>query len=583
MAGNNIQDLTDEVLRAVTTHNKQLAASSDVVMSINNQQEAERLIMVEAAKGGGMGFATGDGTRQSLAAIEQRKRADLLAQEQTLKAATAVGANMADAGELVTARLATLSRSVDQTTKDTQVVRDKLETRFLDAPVDWVLNQFTIGGDIKRAEASRAQVASQAAGILNINQSLQTTAVTNNNNKRVITEATIAADMEANAKYLAAQAAERNHGLLGTGLGTIEALTRMSAQQVDNLSKAQSAAIGSEQYKMAQKQFELQTKNINSEIDARDWKMSIEKADRSALEELGQSIRDGAKVSENIDLNPKMFSTPKLMQLLYAKYPDTLRWLQAGIKYQANGHVVLGDGTVAGAVKDVMDFKGPGQPAAAPIIDLYKKTVRQVSMTPATDLAAHGVNPAKKEDVYRFAGSLAAKAAGSMGKDISFGPDGYAGNIYAPPPLATVAADDGKWFAAIKASPLWQQVIEPQFKAGGLVENNPRVLVASGIAAVKAGKITSNDFDTGMATYFQSMKIYNNGTKFYQGYGLPSQDGFPTTIATGLLGGDEVYDFTKQMDITRMRLKFGLGSLLTPSLPGVMEAGFDVLIPPTGK
>lgn len=568
----SVQSTTEELLTALGLANKQIATKyAPVIEDVHKQQEADRLKAAAAEEAAG--FTGADGTRRSLEAILQEKRESQVAQDNTITAAVAAGADPRANATATTERMAKLGKDVDRSINDTSLVRDKLETRFLDHPLNWIANQFTLGGDIERANASRQAVATEAAGILSLNQAVQAEAVKNNQIKKTITDGTIAADMKANAAFLTGKAAEKDFALLGQGTATIMAGATMTAHQIDNLAKAQSATINSGQFALAQKQAARMEENMRSEIAARNLDMEIKQGNLDAAKEVAATIVIGAKSGDNVILDPKMFSTQKLAMMYANGHVDAKRWFEQGIKFQAYDHPVLGS-TPADVAGAVMELKGKGQPAAAPILELYKKSVKDISLMPATELMASGINPAKKEDIHRGAGIKVALVAGEMAKNIEFTSDGYNGNIYAPPSLDVVTADNGKWFAATTNTALWQKVLGPQIKVGGLSENNPKVLVARGLEGVKAGLITPAEFDSGIATYARQMQWYNNGTRFYQGYGLPPQAGFPTTIDSGVMGGGEIYDLAKDTDVTRMRLKFDITSGIRAGILNGLTGGF---------
>lgn len=556
MATATVQSATDELLEALISGRNKLEENSTVVRQIRDDQEAARKAAVTAEALSGT--AGPDGTRKVLSALKVEQDAELLKQQQNNEYSSKLGINLAGNAKVATELAVDLNDSAIQSTRDAKIVRDKLGVRFLDSPIDWVMAQATVAGDVERANASRARVATAADALLKTNAAAQSQAVTNNNNKITLSGTVIADNLAAAQAAIDSRVQTHNFNLLGAGAGTVKLLMEADADRIKLLTTTQTAVINSGEWGIHQKQLALQTKNIESEIELRRLNIDATKMNAEGGKQIAETMVKGAWETEHIKLDPAMFTTAKLMHMFSAKDDKAVRWFNAGVNYEANGFPVVG-ATVADAIGNVMEFRGPGQPAAKTIIELLKSKVQVVSTVSPEKLPTlglTGLNQAKKDEVHRGAAKLALNAAAEMHLDVS-----TPGNIYAFPPMDTIMADEGKYFKAVQTTPFFQKVLAPQYAAGGLVETNPDLLFQRGIAAVKAGIITGNEFDAGFSTLAQSMQTYNNGTTYYQGYGLTPQAGVNTRLTTGVLGGKESYNIAKQVDVTKARLKAALVQL----------------------
>lgn len=505
----------EDLLGAIGVGNQKLARDSQTVAGILQQSLTAQQAQLDAR-----------GTERDAAGvvIKARELADVKAQADTLKMATALGTNPDASTEIMT-QLATAWRvnTVDAE-KKRAVVAEKMATKFLEDPIKYIKDNITLESSAAEADYATRHVAAIGNELQQAQSLTQNFAVTSNALKQSKSAVTVQAALEEASAKVDGELARTKVQNAGINIAGIQALDQMTIQQINMLGTGVSAQNQAEQLKMARANFGLQKQSLELAMQDRLDRLQQRKLSEQEQEDMAGMVRAGASALGFSDA--VAIPTTKVMQLL--KYePTYTEYLRAGMRSVGRPAPVISDN--AGSVaKLVVQSSVPLQPAQEGIREFLKEewsaaATGTVMITP--DGKKHPYDNTKVDQVTG-AVTLSAnmKALGQLNniKDEK-------SNIYRPPSLPDVLAIPG-----IAASPLAQKVFLPQNQAGGLKEFNPEQIISLTVKAVKDGTVSYNDAREGLQGMFKAVPISNNRNRNYVGLGLPPQVGYRTQVENGL-------------------------------------------------
>jgi hypothetical protein len=131
-----------------------------------------------------------------------KQSADLAVQNAKIKGANALGTNLRDQGELLTALATTIHTEYAARDAAARDIEAKQSVGFFDDPLQWVTNQFTINDDIVKHNAANARLHNAETQMATLNQLTQSTNLT----QTQLAEPITAASMKASADNILSEA-----------------------------------------------------------------------------------------------------------------------------------------------------------------------------------------------------------------------------------------------------------------------------------------------------------------------------------------------------------------------------------------
>lgn len=509
------------------------AAGEDKLKSITQQTDSQ--IIVDSAKASG----------------------ELRAQQNSRNAATSLGTNMDLASSVINSLG---SRMVDEYTKadiNLQAIHNKESTGFLDSPLQYIANQFTLPQDREEYNyhAQRFNLAEQA--LASLNSATQSTTLTQN----AIAEIKTAASLEAATQVTKAKSAQladevKQQNLLYNIQG-LKIVQDINQQGVDLLFKTQSALVSQENLDIARQHLEETRKVHMLQLEERQDKIDKNKADLAEVQELGKTINDG-----RFSLGLAPIPTGRAIQLMkmggdignQIKYQYSIGALQ-----QSVGKPIIAE-EPGMAAKVVTETQAPLSPAMDPI----RKLLTSVYSDAATGKLDKKIDIKNEGQVIGATNSTIKTVVSNMAANIK---TGDTTNIYAAPDLASVSTSQ-----AVQDSVLYQKVFQPALVAGNLTESNPDLLISLATNATQKGIISYEEAVQGITNYYKQVTLLNNTTKDYSRVGITPQTTFNTKIQdpTGLM---TKYDLTNPTMVSNLIAKklaaYRIGSSMLS--PGIID------------
>lgn len=537
----------DDFMAAVGMKNEELKKRSDVVQDIFAQQETEAAQILTAQQ---------SQADNSQIVLQAKQIADLDAQNKVQTQATRMGINPGVSSEVLDKISDEWKASKLDSIDKRKHLKDALEVKFFEHPIDYISAQFHMEDTVNEAEAATARSKEAGANMAEIQSLTQQLPGQMAALSATRSAATVQATMEGSRALLDEKLARQKIENGGIQVQRLAALSTMDSQQLSNLNTAmnmqnQKAQLGISQQHLAlaQKQFTETSKMNAAALEDRLIKLEEHKDDRQQLEDAANMVRQGAAAYGF--KNVTAFPTSKIVTMLNSKQANIVDFYRAGMQSQATGKPIISD-DIGQTVRSVVQHGAPLMPEQASM-KTFLQDVYSETQTPQA-AAAGGYNPAKPEEFVRGARIVALKKAAGEMSNIKFGDNT---NIYAPPPLPTVletkAVKDSKWYGTVMAV---------QAQAGGLKEVNPDQLITMTAQAVKDGKLSHADAVSGLQHVFTSAVAINNATKNYEGMGLPPQTSFNTKTKNGF-GVDQKVNLLAPQDI---------GKLISGKLSGFQSA-----------
>lgn len=528
----NVDATTSALLAAVGISDKDYQQAKLAASAIVGQQADATPGMVQTAK---------DASAPPIVSLAQGL-ADLKTQQTTQDLATRMGTNPYDASNILGQLADQWNQSALTAVKAHQELNDKLNTSFFDNPASYIVNQFTMGDSINRANAadaakssiedSLAHAQSQTQGIAAISAGLATTK----------TAATVVATVQQVAAQAQKSADETSTKLAGFNISGINALQSMSSEQIRNLSTANQSQIAEMQLNMAQERFQLETKTAEVSLAKLKLDMDNDQLNSEAQSAMVSTVQKGFKMlfpGSNVPVIP-----PKqVLALMKMKDPVFDEYYKLGSVQGAMGSPVISDN--AGLAARLVSITGATlTPAQGSIKDLLKEGW-SVASTPALS-QQNGLgnydnkNPAAVADAAnKFLLANATKMAQNIKPQDN-------SNIYSAPPLNTLMQITG-----VADDPAIAKILGPQIATGVVQQFNPSLVADQFASAVKKGTITLAQAEEGLHTLAAASVVNNNATRMYAATGLPMQRSFNIN-AENSLGFNSQYNIYSRADIDKL-------------------------------
>jgi hypothetical protein len=460
----------------------------------------------------------------------------LQTQAARLKAGAAFGADLNQQGERISELAQVQTQTQEARLALSQGIAAKRSVSFLDNPLEFVVNQFTVGGDIAKYNALADVEDTVTKNIEDITRLSSAVAQNQKNFEVTITQAS--ADAKAQEALLNAeqQAAVTRISGLNYNIEAVKAAMEASKEQMGIRFNVNSAL-------NAQESMKLQMANHALAVQEAKYRAE-DRAEKAHTDDyLASRIIKGYQVLYG-DKAPEMLSPGEVKVMVGLMKSGTPAGQEATRAYMAGV-----SGVVAGDPAQVIDMIGRGlpiqfTPAQAQVKGVFEKAVAEVrnrGMLPKDD--------AERRQVMNLEVN---KILSKMSKEVKAG-DGD--NIFQIPDVKQVMALPG-----VVDTPFVQKIL-----ATSKVDlNNPKMVYGEALRGVKEGKLTIDQAVEGVLSVYQKGVEVNIASKNLTRLGIaPSGKdtvltdyNTPIEVAPGaLFGGSKTISLTRREDVTRAMLK----------------------------
>lgn len=457
--------------------------------------------------------------------------AQLKAQQNMRAVASSLGTNMDDASQILTKLGNTMLSEYDNAQQTGQALDQLKQVNFLDDPLGWVSAQFQLpqataqynqhANTYNRAEATMQQLLTLTSDDNKVQNDIAATK----------DSASVAAQTDAIKQTAIAQSQDAQLKAAQFNINGMDAIEKMSAEQIQNSATALSAQINEGHLAIAQQQLQLAQKTSDEDIQIKQQMIQKNNMDLAAQNDMEATINKGL-----VTLGRQPLAQGKATAMLKVG-GDAGELIKKAFTI-GNASDVAGSPVIStdpgDAARTIIAAKAPLTASAQPIKQLLVDSFVSAAGDKTIDVKnAEQVNIATTRNALGRAGAQMA----------SVNPDDKT-NIYSAPDLKSVVAQP-----AVAALPFTQKVIDP-LVASGASKFDPGLLVSLAKTAVQNGTISYNDAVAGLATYGNQAVNLNNVNRNYAGYGLPPQTSLNMRVDDPITGGSTNVDFTNKQALS---------------------------------
>jgi len=521
-----LPDITKLLASAQEAFDLSASGTKEIVVTRDSQRVmTEQIAMSQIAEGQ---------ARATVIAAEQAGQ--LQNQAARLKAGAAFGADLNQQGE----RLSELAQIQTQTQEArlalSQSIAAKQSVSFLDNPLEFVVNQFTVGGDISKFNALADVEDTVTKNIEDITRLSSAVAQNQKNFEITVTQASADAKAKEALEKAEQQATVTRISGLNYNIEALNATMNASKEQMGLRFSVNQALNAQESLSLQMENHALAVKESEYREEDREEKRRTDGYLASKIIK-GYQVLFGDKASEMF--NPKDVGT--MVSLLKSNTP-------AG--QMANRALLAGEsGVVAGEPAQVIDMLGRGlpvqfTPAQTPVKGVFEKAVAEVRN--------RGMLPKDDAERRQIMNLEVNKILSKMSKEVKAKD---AENIFQIPDVKQVMALPG-----VVDTPFVQKIL-----ADSKVDvNEPKMVYNEALRGVKEGKLTIDQAVEGITLLYQKGVALNLDSKNLPRLGIaPSTKELklndyntPIEVIPGVLfGGSKTVNLTKREDVTRAVLK----------------------------
>ena len=478
-------------------------------------------------------IAEGQAKSTVIAAEEAGK---LQSQAARLKAGAAFGADLNQQGERISELAMLQNQTQEARLALSQSIAAKQSVSFLENPLEFVVNQFTVGGDISKFNALADVEDTVTKSIEDITRLSSAVAQNQKNFEVTVTQASA----EAKAQEALLNAEQQATVTRISGLNyNIEALKaamdapkeqmgiRFSVNQVLNAQESQRLQMANHALAVQEAKYRAEDREEKKQTDGYLASRIIK----------GYQIFYGDKAADMITPG----DVKQMVALMKSGTPAGQEATRAFMAGESN--------KVAGSPAQVIDMIGRGlpiqfTPAQTPVKGVFEKAVAEVrnrGMLPKDD--------AERQQIMNLEVN---KILSKMSKEVKAG-DGD--NVFQIPDVKRVMTLPG-----VVDTPFVQKILS----TSQVDVNNPKMVYNEALRGVKEGKLTVDQAVEGVLSVYQKGVEVNIASKNLPRLGIaPSTKELklndyntPIEVAPGaLFGGSKTVNLTSREDVTRAVLK----------------------------
>jgi len=408
------------------------------------------------------------------------------------------GADTSDPNSALSVAMSGIGRSVGSINSDVQKIEKVANTSFWQNPIDYIAGHMVLPGyqdDLKRhvteLQAYRASAAS-------INGQFQSTAQTEHTIATATTQKDAADSLQLFADQANIKAQDTSLQALGVSADALKTMQLMKMDAIKNKLDAVKSMVALRGAK------EAETRN-------------------KLLEDLRQQqLSDKQSLQDSLNRGSDLFNIPHISISQVSSNKDAKDILQSagntGQWGDSPGEAGYNLNKIKNNVKsNVKSF----------LTDLYRQSLQSLTATTSGTIHKDNIVSTMNSHMYGYnTGNQQHPGLDSvMRKDMSVPPPGFQQNIYTVPDLPTIVHAYSA--ANLQTTPFYKSVIEPLLQNSSVApiirSNNPQQLLAIGMAAVDAGKLSPDQLAQGMANIYTAGIHYNNVVNKYSAAGLNPQ------------------------------------------------------------
>lgn len=488
-----------------------------------------------------------------------KNAADFETQLSRVKAANALGTNLKSNTQIVTQLAADAQSAYERKASALNDIEAKKNISFLDHPIDYIVAQFTMEGDVARHNAANAQMQQAQDRLQAINTLTQQTVITQN----AISEPLTAAAVEAATRSAAAEATikARQSQIEGLMYGTkgVEFALNASKDTLAMAFQAKQAQNSDAQLDLSRQGLDLQKK----EFKERQYEFDQRRADRQEQQAVAQSVVDtinlGRKALLGTNATPMDDVTGKMV-MATLKGKGTLsnelqKYYDAGEHTRITGSVSIGT-TPAQAAETLQTVPVQLNPTQGPIKNLLSQAAQDTSTAlKNVDMPGKNSNPVfvgmDRKDKSTINAAFNGRAQQLLNEASKVVKPGDGDNPYQIGSINQLANSS----PTIQALPVYQKVLAPMVKSGVLL-NDPKMIL-SAVGDAVANKTITHKEALELTTIYHVGVSANLAMRNFTGFGLVPRNSYNAQVETntGAFQNLEVIDMTQPDAVSRALMK----------------------------
>lgn len=532
--------------------------------SQNYAEQASGILAKQAKAGEDIALETEQQGKLATEVLGVKLGGELRAQQAARQVASSLGANPDDVENF---KLGMLGQdfwsSYNQARQVQQTIVQKQSVDFLSDPLTWLYNQATVDGDIRQynALASQANMASDAMATINAN--VQGTAAAQKAIAETLTADSVQKSLDATALASKIEADKIRQGNLSYNLKALDVVHQTSQEGLARQFQLHGALLSEANLAINQEQLALQRQAASERAKERSERIAQKEEDIADL----QRYTDVVNIARGVQGLPNMsmgeirqtakFGGPAGKAKLEQFYTD-------GAVIASTGKKVIGE-TAGQAAATVAINQAPMNPAMKPVRD-FAVTALTDARSALGNPASKSYNPkAKPEDIMAATTGLIKERANAYHSDITKNPSG---NPYLAPNLKTLAQ-----IPDVASSKFFQVAVAP-LAAGGLVEPEPDKIIASGLAALRAGQINFKDLQIGIAGMYKAAVNSNVASRNFQTLHVPIQTGYNASVSNyGMFGSKDRIDLSNPVHVGNYLMRLQIRDKMAEGMmaPGAFQ------------
>lgn len=467
------------------------------------------------------------------------EQAKLRAQQNSRMAATKLGTNMDDQGELITQLSDQIRTSYDSANKALDTINQKESVGLFDDPLTYISNQLSIDGDYAAYDGNKKKYELATEMYNQINSLTQQSSITQN----AIAENRTDASLAARAKQLSAvadrQTGELESKNLLTNLQGQEFISKLSGEQLDNLVKAKSMQNADEQLAISKANYTLSAKTAQIAFEERDLKLAEKKRTLEEEAAFVDTINTGRKAEGFSPITQADISNG--IKLGGTMKDNITQWYTVGSGVVSSGNILYGS-TPANANERLLQTRAPLAQQYKPIVDQLNSIRSQVIKEAVTA----GTKPTKELIEAKVNEKFKALTT-SQASRIRTGDD--VNNLFYAPDMKSLSATE-----AVQKTQLYKDVLGPAIESSTLpVQTNPDLILAVARDNIRSGKITLNQASSDIATIFKQAVVTRDELRGFNRFGIIPPTGYNAELSytgSGFLSTHSTVDLTDTKAVT---------------------------------
>lgn len=468
---------------------EQLMSKQDDIMAIN-RATAEDVKLVALTKNAG----------------------ELAAEANTQRIARILGTSMDASSNLTVEYGQEMRRRAAEATQALDVIAAKEKVGFFDNPLEFIVNQITIGDDYAKYNAAVDQYNLALTKNEAIHRQTQIASVTENAIKQTMTAESAAANARSLASVALLKAKDAELDKLKYGNAAIKDIGQLDAQALDLEFKKFSAIKSDEQLAMQKAQFALSQEQSKLLMEQRaDAKADKDKV-RQEQELKVKAINAGRAVQNLPEMNVLEL---KVWEQDPKKRDIVQGWLSSGLDAMASGgrNVTIAPSPGDTALTLLQSKGSTSTPAINKLLTTALNEVRAGKTASGANILVDKKDPGA---VVATINTLVKARLDAFAQDVEAG---GADNLYALPPLKAIADQS----PAVRNSPFYKMVLAPTVASGGMATLNATQMNELAAVAVRQGLVTFTQAVQTMSQIGQAGILLNNKTKDFSRVGIPPQ------------------------------------------------------------